>query len=164
MECRIIRKVDNDSLAHAGKKDMKWGYNNGKRNGKRTADESRVPGMSDNYTTRYYKHKGTIYKKYGPDSKYGTYESKTGDQLRVKVSENTLSRGRLIVEDGKNIRVAELGKWNRSIQYGKDAIYKLRMNAVHKQRERQQKRAVRKAATKKKIASFKQSINEIRNA
>ena len=31
-------KYKDDHLAHAGRKGMKWGYNDGKKNGKRTAD------------------------------------------------------------------------------------------------------------------------------
>lgn len=32
-------KYKDDYLAHAGKKGMKWGYNDGQRNGRRTAEE-----------------------------------------------------------------------------------------------------------------------------
>lgn len=39
MEYRVKRSADYDYLAHGGKKGMKWGYNDGKKNGKRTASD-----------------------------------------------------------------------------------------------------------------------------
>lgn len=42
-------KYKDDHLAHAGKKGMKWGYNDGQKNGKRTATEKFLDNMNREY-------------------------------------------------------------------------------------------------------------------
>lgn len=41
----VIRRSSDDYIEHKGSKGMKWGYNKGKRNGKRTAEEDIEAGV-----------------------------------------------------------------------------------------------------------------------
>ena len=65
-----IRYKD-ESLAHAGKKGMKWGYNDGQKNGKRTADpEWKFYTEVDEYSDDSWRTA-----KKNPDGSYRTPES-----------------------------------------------------------------------------------------
>lgn len=43
----------NDELSHSGKKGMKWGYNDGKPNGKRTAEEDTDRTINRNNSVKF---------------------------------------------------------------------------------------------------------------
>lgn len=67
MEYRVKRSAD--YLAHAGKKGMKWGYSDGKKNGKRTAEDV-VNEIADSigYKKEYVEEVRQLGLKYGFDS------------------------------------------------------------------------------------------------
>lgn len=70
-------KYKDDHLAHAGKKGMKWGFNDGQKNGKRTADpEWKLYEEIDNDSKDYW-----LTAKKNPDGSYrvpDTYTVKKG--------------------------------------------------------------------------------------
>ena len=59
-------------LSHKGTKGSKWGYNKGKRNGKRTAK------------VKVFKENGITYTKIGSNSDYGTYKGDNGGTYKLK--------------------------------------------------------------------------------
>ena len=64
-------KYKDDHLAHAGKKGMKWGFNDGQKNGKRTADpEWKMYTEVDEYSDDSWRTA-----KKNPDGSYRTPES-----------------------------------------------------------------------------------------
>lgn len=77
-------KNSND-LYHSGKKGMKWGYNDGKRNGKRTAGDD---------VEKYIIKNGKTYKLVEIDSNgYAVYKSAKGneDYIKIRNSNSLLS-------------------------------------------------------------------------
>ena len=78
----------NKQLIHSGKTGMKWGYNDGKRNGKRTAEDEVTIGFVNDYG----------------DTVYVTTDVNTGkmllnDYLLIKVSE--------IMEQASNTKISK---------------------------------------------------------
>lgn len=53
MECRVIRNSQtNSSLSHSGKKGMKWGFNDGTKNGRRTAASDTAVKSIENFRSK----------------------------------------------------------------------------------------------------------------
>lgn len=100
----------NNELYHAGKKGMKWGYNDGKPNGKRTADET-TDGTDDgtddgNNSIRIYNPTAMP-----PETEEAIvkYMSETSDNLLDSMYDNSPS-GVQYVLDFMNTPISELFK------------------------------------------------------
>lgn len=83
MGYRIVTKKNN-YLMHKGKKGMKWGFNDGKKNGKRTADQEWKMYKEIDDTLEKYPNDWYIAEKYGPRS-YRVPISKTKDKINYGV-------------------------------------------------------------------------------
>lgn len=140
MEYRIKRS--SDYLAHAGKKGMKWGYTDGKKNGKRTAEDV-VNELADSigYKASYVEEVRQLGLKYGFDSKEYKDELKwlsEGDPDQAaeitKVLKSTSKKSNSVTDKGRdrvnNFLNRPLGREKNVSGQGK-AVYR-RGSAINK--------------------------------
>lgn len=134
-------KYKDDHLAHAGKKGMKWGFNDGQKNGKRTAEmneyesEQYINGLTQDQVgnmnwTEYKKYKKAIKKSgWNKGKKKELYsmgrdlrdyyrlknfdKDMSGKNRRAKL-EAKYAIGKAKIEDGINSGIKKINKTKRS--------------------------------------------------
>lgn len=125
----VVKRYNNSTLAHSGKKGMKWGYNDGKLNGKRIATEDAY--VDKNGEVLRKKSGDEFNKIYGYDKQqgYGQYVNERADgtrnTLQVTKSKDWLSS----TETGKNrfgdVTIKEVGRLEQSMLAAKTWMNKM---------------------------------------
>lgn len=118
----VIRRASDDYLEHKGSKGMKWGYNKGKRNGKRTAEDDLVVDED----TRVGIKDGKAYFSQ-PDGKWktadgDTYEYKDTDDLFSRKTKTTVGAN---LDSQTTHTVEYRGRIEQAIDKGKKWLKKL---------------------------------------
>ena len=125
----ITRSSNNDYLAHAGKKGMKWGFNDGKKNGKRTAEEEDTKDTVVDGKKYMIEDSKVWEKKSGSEDGYGTYTHKNSDgsysTLERNKSDEWFSSTKTLVGAFGKTTIKEIGKFEQYTDKAKNWLSNL---------------------------------------
>lgn len=129
MECRVIRNNrTNSSLYHSGKKGMKWGFNDGAKNGRRTAASDTAVKSIENFRSKI--GQGTKSALIGGMNTVGVDERqkliKTQTQMKVNAANDKL----LNKNDSKNNRKNRMLIKTLTDKYAQTPLGKLEKSKV----------------------------------
>lgn len=124
----VTRSSDSDYLAHAGKKGMKWGYSDGKKNGKRTAEEETKDTVVDG--KKYMIDDSKVWEKQsGGEDGYGTYTHKNSDgsysTLKRNKSDEWFSSTETMIGAFGKTTIKDIGKFEQYTEKAKKWLSKL---------------------------------------